>query len=410
MLQPYCLRSNPNFTGVDSQIDLAFSILAGSLFVLSKLLYLAFNRWFYPGYGQIGIWDGDRTPLNSYFTHWGLLLFLIVFWFGWESYQWMAATRVASLKPWKGAKSWIIAGLLALGVILVGLLLMKVQIAIVALPLCAWALALLLAPGQADGKKLLFFMAGTGFLLTIVVELVHLVGDIGRMNVVFKLYLQAWMLLALVAGIGLAITWRDQSQWRGKYQVFYQVPLILLLTGALMFPIFATRDKVTDRMDPNAPHTLDGMKYMETSRYQANGVDMDLGEDYRAIQWLQENVEGSPVILEAQAYEYYWGNRFTIYTGLPGVVGWNYHQRQQRAILMDNSVQERVDSVNAFYQTQDPAFVKEYLERYNVGYIVVGQQEKVFYTPEGLQKFELYDGQLWDEVYREADTVIYKVR
>jgi hypothetical protein len=34
------------------------------------------------------------------------------------------------------------------------------------------------------------------------------------------------------------------------------------------------------------------------------------GEDYRAIQWLQDQVEGSPVILEAQAYEYYWGNRY----------------------------------------------------------------------------------------------------
>ncbi len=390
----------------------AVQILLGIvvLYLIASLLYQPFNRWFYPGYGQIGIWDGDRTPLISYFTHWGLLLFLIVFWFCWESYQWMAATRVASLKRWEGAKSWIIAGLLALGVILVGLLLMKVQIAIVALPLCAWALALLLAPEQPDGKKLLFFMAGTGLLLTIVVELVHLVGDIGRMNVVFKLYLQAWMLLALVAGIGLAITWRDQSQWRGKYQAFFQVPLILLLTSALMFPIFATRDKVTDRMDPNAPHTLDGMKYMETSRYQANGVDMDLGQDYRTIQWLQDHVEGSPVILEAQAYEYYWGNRYTIYTGLPGVVGWNYHQRQQRAITGSDKVQARVDEVNAFFMSLDEEFIKEYLEKYRVRYIIVGQQERAFYPAEALMKFPAYNGVLWDEVYREGSTVIYRVR
>jgi len=331
-----------------------------ALYLIASLLYQPFNRWFYPGYGQIGIWDGDRTPLASYFTHWGLLIFLIVFWFGWESYQWMSTTKVASLKRWAGAKSWIVAGVLLIGVSLIGLLLMKVQIAIVALPMCLWALALLIAPGQPDGKKLLFFMTGTGFLLTIVVELVHLVGDIGRMNVVFKLYLQAWMFLAVVAGIGLAITWRDQSQWHGKYQALFQVPLILLLTSALMFPIFATRDKVTDRMSPEAPHTLDGMKYMETSHYQVNGVDMDLGQDYRAIQWMQDNVEGSPVILEAQAYEYYWGNRYTIYTGLPGVVGWNYHQRQQRAITGSDKVQARVDEVNAFYTSLDEDFVTSF--------------------------------------------------
>ncbi len=396
---------SPNLTKV---VQIGLSVVV--LYLIASLLYQPFNRWFYPGYGQIGIWDGDRTPLVSYFTHWGLLLFLIVSWFGWESYQWMAATKVSSLKRWEGAKSWIVAGLLMVGVILIGLLLMKVKIAIVALPLCVWALALLLTPGQPDGKKLLFFMAGTGLLLTIVVELVHLVGDIGRMNVVFKLYLQAWMLLALVSGIGLAITWRDQSRWRGRYQVLFQVPLILLLTGALMFPIFATRDKVIDRMNPEAPQTLDGMRYMETSRYQVNGVDMDLGQDYRAIQWMQDNVAGSPVILEAQAYEYYWGNRYTIYTGLPGVVGWNYHQRQQRAITGSDKVQARVDEVNAFFMSLDEDFVTDYLEKYGVKYIIVGQQESAFYPPEALMKFPAYNGVLWDEVYREDSTVIYRVR
>ena len=300
--------------------------------------------------------------------------------------------------------------MLFVGAALVGLLVLKVKIALIALPLCLWALALLLAPGMPDGKKLLFFMVGTGLLLTIVVELVHLVGDIGRMNVVFKLYMQAWMFLALAAGVGLALTWRDMNQWHSSIQALFQVPLILLLTAALMFPIFATRDKVTDRMDPDAPHTLDGMKYMESSRYQVNGVDMDLGQDYRAIQWLQDEVQGSPVILEAQAYEYYWGNRYTIYTGLPGVVGWNYHQRQQRAVAGSDKVQARVDEVNAFYMSLDKAFVEAYLEKYRVEYIIVGQQERAFYSAEALMKFPAYNGELWDEVYREGDTVIYRVR
>ena len=396
---------SPNVTKV---IQIALSVVV--LYFISSLLYKPFTRWFYPGYGQIGIWDGDKTPLASYFTHWGLLLFMIVSWFAWESYQWMAQTKIATLKRWANAKSWIITGLLFVGAILIALLVMKVKIAIVALPLCLWALALLLAPGQPDGKKLLFFMAGTGLLLTIVVELVHLVGDIGRMNVVFKLYLQAWMLLAVVAGTGLAITWRDQSQWRGRFQMLFQVPLILLLTGALMFPIFATRDKLTDRMNPDAPHTLDGMKYMETSHYQVNSVDMDLGQDYRAIQWMQDHVEGSPVILEAQAFEYYWGNRYTIYTGLPAVVGWNYHQRQQRAVTGSDKVQVRVDEVNAFFLSLDEDFVTNYLEKYRVEYIIVGQQEMAFYPQEALAKFPAYNGFLWDEVYHEGDTVIYRVR
>ncbi len=43
------------------------------LVALSMLLYSPFNQLFHPGYNQIGIWTGDRTPLSSYFTHWGLL-------------------------------------------------------------------------------------------------------------------------------------------------------------------------------------------------------------------------------------------------------------------------------------------------------------------------------------------------
>jgi len=247
-------------------------------------------------------------------------------------------------------------------------------------------------------------------VLTIVVELVYLVGDIGRMNVVFKLYHQAWMLLTLPLGLAVVILFKELSSWRTRNQFLFQIPLILLVFVGLLFPLLASKDKILDRMDPNAPKTLDGMKYMETSRYAMNGIDMDLGQDYRAIQWMQDNISGSPVILEAQAYEYGWGNRYTIYTGLPGVVGWNYHQRQQRAILANNDVQSRVDEVNALYQSVDKNFVIETLNRYDVEYIVVGQLEYAMYSYEGLSKFEEWNGELWDEVYREANTVIYKVR
>ena len=176
----------------------------------------------------------------------------------------------------------------------------------------------------------------------------------------------------------------------------------------MLFPILATRDKVADRMSDLAPKTLDGMKYMESSQYFLDGILMDLGQDYRAILWLQENVSGSPVILEAQAFEYYWGNRYTIYTGLPGVVGWNYHQRQQRAIWANNAVWDRVESVNQFYTSTDQNYVEAYLREHDISYIIVGQQERIRYAGEGLAKLEALNEKLWNEVYREHDTVIYQ--
>ena len=384
-------------------------ISAVGLFILTRILYSNFNRFFFPGYNSVGFWNGDKTPLKSYFMHWGLILFVISCWFIWETYQWMASTRISEIKPYTKNRNLLISLIVIIIVSFLVLLLLKVTVALVALPLCLLALFLIVTTND-DVKRLAYFMIGTGLLLTIVVELVYLVGDIGRMNVVFKLYHQAWMLLTLPMGLAAAILWRDLSQWRNRRQIAFQVIFTVLFFIALLFPVLATKDKITDRMDPTAPQSLDGMKYMETSQFTVNGIVMDLGQDYRAIQWMQENVIGSPVILEAQAYEYYWGNRYTIYTGLPGVVGWNYHQRQQRAVLRNNAVQERVDEVNAFFLSLDQEFIVDYLDKYNVEYIIVGQQEQAFYPAETLVKFETYDGTLWDQVYEEGETVIYKVR
>lgn len=380
------------------------------LYVLSMLFYAPFNETFKPGFTEVGFWSGDRTPIQSYFMHWGLPIFIISIWFGWESFQWLAKTRLSELNNKPLIKKWVVAiGVLAF-VILIALLILKVAIALIAMPICIWALTLLLSPQQSDGKRFLYFIIGTGFLLTLLVELVHLVGDIGRMNVVFKIYMQAWLLINIASASGLAIIIRKQRRWSFRKQILVQVPLVILILSAALFPILATKDKVTDRMSYSAPHTLDGMKYMESSTYSLDGIQMDLSQDYRAINWVLDNVKGSPVILEGQALEYSWGNRYTIYTGLPGVVGWNYHQRQQRAIWANNAVWDRVDSVNAFYQSTDKTFVKNYLEQHDIQYIVLGQLERIRYYGDGLLKFEALDGQLWDAVYCEGDTVIYKVR
>jgi len=136
---------------------------------------------------------------------------------------------------------------------------------------------------------------------------------------------------------------------------------------------------------------------------------MVLVEDYRGIRWMQDYVQGSPVILEGQAYEYRWGNRYTIYTGLPGVVGWNWHQRQQRAILRNNIVQDRVDAINMFYTTEDIVFVIDFLKAHDVSYIVLGQLERIFTPGPGLDKFEQFDGILWEKVYQVGQTTIYRV-
>jgi len=107
--------------------------------------------------------------------------------------------------------------------------------------------------------------------------------------------------------------------------------------------------------------------------------------------------------------EYRWGSRFTIYTGLPGVVGWNWHQRQQRAIVPGEWVYNRVNAVNAFYHTVSAAEALDFLRKYQVRYIIVGQLERAVYSLDGLQKFADWNGKYWQEIYRDGQTSIYQV-
>ena len=321
----------------------------------------------------------------------------------------MKTTPQSELRKLQPHMTWVYAVMILFLILLVAFLILGVTVAVVIVPLGLWVIVLMMKPGQSDGRRFVLFLIGSALTLTLAAEMVYLPGDIGRMNTVFKLYLQAWMMFALASGVSFIWTVQSLRYWKPRLELLWQVICFILVTSTALFPVLATSDKIDDRMAIDAPHTLDGMAYMAYASYYDMGLDMELAQDYAAIQWMQDNVTGSPVIVEGQAYEYRWGNRFTIYTGLPGVVGWNWHQRQQRAILKSNIVQERVDAVNLFYQTEDSAVAEAFLNQFNVTYIVVGQLEQAFYPGTGLDKFEMYDGILWEEVFRYGSTVIYQV-
>ncbi len=189
------------------------------------------------------------------------------------------------------------------------------------MPLGLWVIVLMLRPGQSDGRRFYAVPDRDRIGIDPGSRDGYLPGDIGRMNTVFKLYLQAWIMFALASGVSFIWAVQSLRYWRPRLELIWQIVCFVLVTSAALFPVLATADKIDDRMAVDAPQTLDGMAYMAYASYYDMGLNMDLEEDYVAIQWLQDNVEGSPVIVEGQAYEYRWGNRYTIYTGLPGVVG-----------------------------------------------------------------------------------------
>ena len=384
---------------------------AGLLVLLSFLLFLPYGQWYVLGYTHIDLWEGTHTPISAYLNHWGLFLVIILPWMVWETRDWLARTPLSALKKLK-PHLFLIQFLLVVLLAVVALLSFwrGVSIAWLVLPAAVWAALLILRPGQPDAKRIVLFLIGSGMVLTLMVEIIVLRGDIGRMNTVFKFYLQVWTMFSISAAAALGWLWPALSDWKPGWRLSWQTAFVLLIAGAALYPLMATTAKIKDRMAEAAPHSLDGMAFMPYATYNDEWGQMDLAKDYGAIRWLQENVQGSPVIVEANLRNLYrWGSRMTNYTGLPGVVGWEWHQQQQRAVVPGSWVTERILEVDSFYLTEDWNQAAEFLRKYGVRYIIVGQQERGLYPGPGLEKFKQADGVLWREVYRDGETVIYKV-
>ncbi len=383
----------------DSSLTMrVFWALTGILiFIFSaNLLYTPYRQWYGQGYTKIEIWGGSNTPSAEFLTHWGLFLFLISSWLFVETLDWMRNTPISALKkllPFRGL-IYICSLVILLIMMSLGLSIESDQIPLGlgvhivwwVLPLAVWSGILLLRPGISHAKRSVLFLVGTALLLTLAVEIIVLRGDIGRMNTVFKFYLQAWTMFSVAAAAALGWLIKDLPRWNPRWRLVWQIVIIFLSATAGLYPVLAAVAKVDDRMEPSAPNTLDGMTYMKSAVYFDEGVELDLLEDYNAIRWLQNNIAGSPVIVEANQVEYHWGTRMTIYTGLPGVVGWNWHQRQQRSVIPDEWVFERVEAVHEFYQTENLDTAQKFLANYNVSYIIYGQLEQAKYSGPGLVK------------------------
>jgi YYY domain-containing protein len=429
--------------------------------LLYRLLYLPYHLASYLPYGRVDLYNGSHTSLNAYFGVHGVFLFIIVSWMAWETRQWMAQTPLSALgelKPFAGQIIMAAATVVLLTLVVAAL---GYPVIIYVIPLGTWALLLMFRPHIGLPKQLVLFLFGVGLALTFMVEVIVLRGDIGRMNTVFKFYLQVWEMFAISAGAAMVWTLLDLYQWNRKLQLVWSLALMMLIGGALLYPLTATPAKMRDRFAMAAPHTLDGMAFMKyVNNYFDQGYFITLEEDYDAIRWMQDNIHGSPVIVEVSTPEYRWGSRFTVYTGLPGVVGWHNHQQQQRGAAMGEEVSNRIIAISNFYNTRSIDAAMAFLTEYQVSYIVVGGLERAYFefvdecypapetggvncspigrplgapNPEvqpsecepqgddetiseltcptyGLDKFELMaEMGLLEAVYREGSTVIYEV-
>lgn len=378
-----------------SALDLAASV--GGFICLNLAFALPYTSWYAATYNSVQLWDGGKTPLWAYFDIHGLFLFLIVSLLLWETGHWLRNTRVKALLAHRRQASRAALVVSAITALAIGLTLAGYQVALVVLPLVCWLTLLFFRPGQSIFMRYTLVLIGLALSMTLGVEIVVIGGDIGRQNTVFKFYMQVWLLLSVAGGLAYACLWRASQNFSRSLKVLWYTPCILLFAIAGLFPIMATRARSFDRMAPDLPLTLNGMDYMtrsthfETSPESGARSLIDLSVDYQLIRWMQENVEGSPVILEGRrpGSEYQWNGRFSIMTGLPSVLGWNFHQRQQRTFFpMNEWIFQRERNIQQFYNTGNIDVAVDIIHHFDVKYIIRSGLEEVHSTVEGLEKLD----------------------
>ena len=439
----------------------------GLLFLLSwAVLYRPFWVSYGSFYNSVGVWTGTRTPVWAYLVVHGLTLFLIVSYLavrtlGRGECPWpptrggegrradpllrrvgltiryrhrlsrlRGAARIAGVRGVPVSR-WLLVAVAVL--VLVELAFLSpglvpwtrpkpdaveagayayrgLAVFALGVPVLQLGLSLLLRRGVGAMERLWAYLVLLGLAMTLGVEVIVIEGDIGRMNTVFKFYLQVWLFWGVAAAAALA--WMAPSFRGGAHgRTVWTGALGVLVACAALYPPLASAAKVRDRFDPTLGPGLDGWAYMETAHYaDPNGAQYDLKWDLEAIRWMLDNVVGSPVVLEGHAPEYRWGARYAINTGLPAVLGWNWHERQQRAATGDQEVWDRAKAVETIYNSPTPTFAEKLLAEYDVRYVIVGPLERAYYEPQGLSKFAVMVAEKTLRVaYRNEGVTIYEV-
>ena len=297
---------------------------------------------------------------------------------------------------------------------------------------------------RRPSERFLALIIAAASLLGASLELVYLVDnlvetDFYRMNTVFKFYNQVWNLLGIATGVVVghaiwhAFTYTDEPAVPREDSSAGHPPRIWtwltaalaapILLASIAYPVTATPVRLDTRFAGGTDLTLNAyawMEYGEISLYSPEGQELDplrYDEDLEAIQWLNENVHGSPVIAEAAFGAYRCnGSRYAIATGLPAVIGWVNHQTQQRPA---DDLWARESALRELYTTPDTARQLQIIDQYDVDYVVVGYAERHYPSigngcidtgsPEAIASLESLEGERLESVFQTGETTIYRV-
>lgn len=188
--------------------------------------------------------------------------------------------------------------------------------------------------------------------------------DYARANTMFKLTYQAFILFGICSGyiiikyIAFASTQRQR-----RYAMF----ALICSCFTISYMGHSVRAWFGNVFDYDARKSLDATEFL-IDRYP---------NDYEAIDWLNQNVEGHAIVLEASGDSYSDYERVSVFTGLQTVMGWYVHEKLWRGDPLE--LNQRAEDIREIYTATDVDYVKQLVERYQIDYIYVGTLEREKY-------------------------------
>lgn len=217
----------------------------------------------------------------------------------------------------------------------------------------------------------LLLLAAAAYLLA-GTELFRLADFFGnRMNTVFKVYYQAWLLLGIAGSFGLYYCYSRRAalaKWGRLGHYAWAGGAALLLVVALYYPLGAVLDRTGLLREQHAwrDNTLDGLAYVREQH----------PAEYAAIVWLRDAAPAGRIV-EAVGDDYSDYGRISAATGRPTVLGWKGHEHQWRGTTAVFAGRE--EAVAQIYQSDDPETVRQLLADYNIRYVYLGHRERARY-------------------------------
>ena len=248
-----------------------------------------------------------------------------------------------------------------------------------------------------SGKAFALILATLGLLLIMGPELMFVDDSFDnpsqRMNTVFKLYYQAWILLASAGGFALYFWVSSRPTldgWNKTLSTLWAIAAIALVSCSLYYTAAAF---VSKSKDSTQAVTLNGLAFVEES---------DPAE-YAAIRYIKNNLPEDTAIVEGVG-EWFNAGLISRSTGIPTIYNWPGHELQWRGPSPEFARREQ--DVATIYQTTNFEEARELLAKYDMEYVYIGPRERNKYGGPGLDKFP----EFMDTLFQQNDVAIYGLR